>query len=96
MMVVWRMVKASDPINRAGLAMIGMVLVTPYIHNYDLNLLSCACILALRPKPANAGCPKVAPRLIIYAFMVPILVMYLNPLGIPLSPLLMLPLVVLL
>lgn len=94
--VVWRMAKASDPINRAGLAMIGTVLITPYIHNYDLNLLSCACLLALRPTPANAGRHKIAPRLIVYAFMVPVLVMYLNLLGIPLSPLLMLPVVFLL
>lgn len=94
--VIWRMVKASDPMVRAGLAMIGTVLVTPYIHNYDLNLLICACLVALRPWGTNPARDKIAPRLLIYAFAVPILVMFLNMFGIPIAPLLMLPVVFLL
>ena len=92
-LVIWRMAKASDPAMRAGLAMIGTVLITPYIHNYDLNLLCCACVLALRPGAPEATSAGFAPRVAFYAFMVPILVMYLNVFGAPLSPLLMLPVV---
>jgi len=91
--VIWCMARAIDPSLRAGLAMIGTVLITPYIHNYDLNLLCCACVLALRPGPPDTPGTGIAPRVVFYAFMVPILVMYLNVLGVPLSPLLMLPVV---
>lgn len=94
--VIWRMARTTDPLRRAGLVLIGTVLITPYIHNYDLNLLVCACLLALRPSATHPRRDKIAPRVVIYAFAVPILVMYLNRLGVPLSPLLMVPVVFLL
>lgn len=94
--VVWRLCKTRDGVQRAGLVLIGTVLITPYIHNYDLNLLVCASLLAMRPTGIDPRRDSIAPRLAIYAFAVPILVMYLNMLGVPIAPLLMLPLLFLL
>ncbi|WP_054312612.1 glycosyltransferase family 87 protein [Mesorhizobium sp. 1M-11] len=89
---VWRLWRVSDPERRAALLLLATVLITPYIHNYDLALLLCGALLvARRPWVAGSG-PFKAELPIIFAWMIPQLVLFLNMAGVPISPLLILPL----
>lgn len=88
----WRIWRVHDPERRAALLLLATVLITPYIHNYDLALLlSGALIVARRPWVIASG-PLRAELPIILAWMLPQLVLVLNIAGLPISSLLVLPL----
>lgn len=89
---VWRLWRVTDPERRTALLLLATVLITPYIHNYDLALLlSGALIVARRPWAAGSG-PSKTELPIILAWMLPQLVLLLNMAGLPISALLILPL----
>jgi len=94
--LLWRLVRVKDATRRAGLVLVGTVLLTPYIHNYDLNLLTCGALLALRQVRADGTRVQYREPLVVVAYIVPILVLGLNAIGLPISPLLILPLIVML
>lgn len=84
--LVWRLVALSDAVTRAALVLVGTTLITPYIHAYDLNLLLCGALLVLRLHPERAGI------WVAVAWALPLLLEWLNIIGIPIAPLLILPL----
>lgn len=89
---LWRLWHVRDPERRTALLLLATVLVTPYIHNYDLALLLAgALIVARRPWVAGSG-PFKAELPIILAWLLPQLVLLLNTAGLPISSLLILPL----
>ena len=93
--LVFRLVYVHDPRRRAALVLVGATLITPYIHNYDLGLLLAgALIVSRRPPPAPFSSATPATVLLI-AWALPHLVEILGRAGIPLSPLLVLPLLLL-
>ncbi|HEV2505838.1 MAG TPA: glycosyltransferase family 87 protein [Mesorhizobium sp.] len=89
---LWRLWHVRDPERRAALLLLTTVLVTPYIHNYDLALLLAgALIVARRPWVAGGG-PFKAELPVILAWVLPQFVLFLNTAGLPISSLLILPL----
>jgi alpha-1,2-mannosyltransferase len=87
-----RLKQVSDPTRRAAILLIATVLMTPYLHNYDLALLLCGSLLAIRRLAAMEKPPAFAELLVITAWALPQVVVLLNMVGIPISPLLILPL----
>jgi hypothetical protein len=86
--LVWRLISVKDTAARAAMLLIATVLVTPYMHNYDLTILLAGALLVGR---IWAGRPAVF-ILVAIAWALPQLVIVLNGAGVPLSPLLILPL----
>ncbi|MEO5805763.1 glycosyltransferase 87 family protein [Devosia sp.] len=76
--VLVRLWQVNDPVRRAALVMIATALMTPYLHNYDLVVVLCGALLV--------------GVLVAVALILPNAVVTLNALGIPVSPLLILPL----
>lgn len=92
LVLLWRLWHVPDRERRIAMVLIGTVLITPYMHNYDLALLlSGALLVARRPRVAGSGFLG-AELFVLLAWMLPQLVMLLNSAGLPLSPLLILPL----
>ena len=74
------------------MVLVAAVLMTPSMHNYDLELLLCGALsVARRPWVADSG-PLRAELFVLIAWMLPQLVVLLNSLATPISPLLILPL----
>ncbi|WDR04716.1 glycosyltransferase family 87 protein [Devosia rhodophyticola] len=90
--LIVRLRAVLDPMRRAAMVLIATVLMTPYMHNYDLALLLCAALLiARRPGNSKFG-PLGLNGLVVMAWGLPQLVIGLNAVGLPISPLLILPL----
>lgn len=93
--LVYRLVYVSDPRRRAALVLVGATLITPYIHNYDLGLLLAGALIVSRrlpPAPFSSATPATV---LLIAWALPHLVEIFGRAGIPLSPLLVLPLLLL-
>ncbi len=93
--LVWRLVRIPDALRQAALILIATVLVTPYLHNYDLAILTAGALLVARRR-LTAETPLarqvIVALLIALAWLLPATVMGLNGAGLPISPLLVLPL----
>ncbi len=90
--VLWQLWRLDDPLRRAALVLVSTVIVTPYMHNYDLNLLAIAALLALRRFPPGQRGEVPVALLVGLLLALPQLVTLFNHGGVPISPLLMLPL----
>jgi hypothetical protein len=88
--VVWRLYRTGDPAVQRALVLVGTVLMTPYMHNYDLAVLLAGALLVARFHPGNIAVYVLA----LLAWSLPETVVVLNALGAPVSPLLILPLLV--
>jgi hypothetical protein len=88
--VVWRLCRNADLTAQQALVLIGTVLMTPYMHNYDLAVLLAGALLVARLHPGNIAVCVLA----LLAWSLPETVVVLNGSGMPLSPLLILPLLV--
>lgn len=92
--LVFRLWRVEDADRRAAMILLATVLLTPYLHNYDLALLLCGALLVARHRrKVNAAFQGAS--LVIAAWALPQLVVLLNASGMPLSPLLILPLLLL-
>ena len=89
--LIWRLIVVKDTVARNALVLIGTVLLAPYMHNYDLALLLAGALLVAR---LHAGVIWVF-LLVAIACGLPQFVFLLNIVGVPLSPLLILPLLIL-
>jgi hypothetical protein len=86
--LVWRLVAVKDATARGAMLLLAITLATPYMHNYDLAILLAGALLAARLwSHRSAVFVFVA-----LAWALPQLVVVLNALTAPLSPLLILPL----
>jgi hypothetical protein len=75
------------------MVLIATALMTPYMHNYDLALLLCGALLvARRWSSSSEKRPLQGELLVMIAWALPQLVVLLNTIGLPISPLLILPL----
>lgn len=92
---LWRLWRIEDALRRVGIVLAATVLASPYMHNYDLSLLVVAGLLLMRRFPAGAKGEAWIARLIILMLALPQLVVVFNILGVPVSPLLILPLLLL-
>ena len=93
--LVVRLSQVSDPVRQAAMVLIATTLMTPYLHNSDLGLLLCGGLLMARRYPPLTIKALVVLILVGVAWALPKLVMTLNLMGIPISPLLILPLLLL-
>ena len=89
---VFRLWRVEDANRRAAMVLIATVLMTPYIHNYDLALLLCGALLVARGCSSPERPALASKLLVIVAWALPHLVVWLNAFGVPVSPLLILPL----
>lgn len=88
---LWRLWRLDDPLRRVTLVLVTMVLVTPYMHNYDLSILIVSGLLLVRRFPDGSRGERWAERLAILMLALPQLVVLFNNSGWPVSPLLILP-----
>lgn len=89
--LIWQLTKTSNQTAQSALLLIGTTLITPYLHNYDLALLLSGALLVARLHPDNL----LVFFFVVMALFLPIWVMILNGFEIPVSPLLILPLLLL-
>lgn len=88
---LWRLWRLDNTTRRAGLVLVTTVLVTPYMHNYDLSILIVAGLLLMRRLPDGDKLAPWAERMTLLMLALPQLVVVFNHLGLPISPLLILP-----
>lgn len=89
---LWRLWRLDDPLRRVALVLAASVLATPYIHNYDLSLLVVAGLLLLRRFPPGRRGELPVALLVGLMLALPQLVVLFSLVGLPIAPLLMLPL----
>lgn len=89
---LWRLWRLDDRMRRVALVLAATVLATPYLHNYDLTMLAVAALLVLRQFPAGSRGEVWVAVLVGLLIALPQLVVLFNLTGIPVSPLLILPL----
>jgi alpha-1,2-mannosyltransferase len=90
--LVFRLWRVEDSDRRAAMVLVATALMTPYIHNYDLALLLCSALLVARRWSSSEKRPLRGELLVMIAWALPQLVVLLNTIGLPISPLLILPL----
>lgn len=90
--LVIRLWRLNNRIRQCALVLIATALMTPYIHNYDLALLLCGALLVARRGPETGVSSTLVKVLVGFAWALPQFVVALNMHGLPVSPLLVLPL----
>ncbi len=93
--LVIRFRRVDDDTRRTAMILVATTLVTPYLHNYDLAPLLCGALLVARRLATVDKPPVYAEFLVIAAWALPQVVVLLNTIGLPISPLLILPLLLL-
>ncbi len=86
----WQLWRLPDSLRRAGVALAGTALLTPYLHNYDLTMIAIAGLIVLRRFPPGTRGELGACVVVALALGLPQLVVGLNAMGLPVSPLLIL------
>lgn len=90
--LVMRLWRLDDAIRQSALILIATALMTPYIHNYDLVLLLCGALLVARRGSETGVNSTLVNVVVAFAWLLPQFVVALNMQGLPISPLLVLPL----
>ena len=90
--LIVRLWHVQDEVRRGALIMIATTLMTPYLHNYDLALLLGGALVVARRRRTAARASMLANALVAVAWALPYLVVALNTAGLPISPVLILPL----
>ena len=87
--LIWR---SSSRTQRHALALVGMALITPYLHFYDMSVLLVASFLAARlwAESARVSAQRLREYTVLLAWFLPYITVFGNALGVPVSPLLML------
>lgn len=88
--VIWRLLNTDDAHRRIAQALSGTALLTPYIHQYDLNIVLIAALLSLRRVGGIKRGLLLGKTAAWLALLLPIGVVLLNSLGLPLGPLVLL------
>ena len=87
---LWRIIGARTPDQQAAIALAATALITPYFHSYDGDLVVCAALLAARQWEAAGGLPRLLSYFVVIgAWLLPDATQTLNPMGLPIGPLLM-------
>jgi len=93
--VVWLFIARREPALRAATAMVGMAVLTPYLHVYDLVPVFAAALLVFQAyrnsREAVLGAVSVVA---VFAWAMPYLTLALSGMGMPITPLLMVALLV--
>lgn len=92
---LWRLWRLTDVYRRMSIVLVATVLISPYIHSYDLGALSVGALLVLRNVRRLWWGKLAVCLLVLAALMLPQLVVLLNVTGWPLSPLVVLGLLLL-
>lgn len=93
---VWLILRAPGHRARAALVLVGTAAITPYLHIYDLAMVLAGAMMVARLREAPDGTAHPwAERAVIAAWAMPYITLLLNYAGVPLTPLLMLALLVL-
>jgi len=93
--VIVRFWRVEEAARRTAMMLIATALMTPYLHNYDLAPLLCGALLVARRLATFQKPPVYTEFLVIAAWALPQIVVLLNTIGLPISPLLILPLLLL-
>jgi hypothetical protein len=89
--LIWRLLRVSDEARQSAMLIAATALISPYLHIYDLALVFCGGLIAARR--FAAGGPAIFLGLyVVVLWALPLLVMGFYVLGLPLSPLVILPL----
>jgi hypothetical protein len=89
--LIWRLSREANATRQVALVLIGTCLVTPYLHIYDLGILLAGALLVLRGVDALQGWVRAVIILAAgLAWALPELVMQLGNHGVPISPLIIL------
>lgn len=91
----WRLRSVPDPMRRAGVVLAGTALLTPYLHNYDLTMVAVAALVVLRRFAPGRRGELVACAFVVLVLALPQMVVGLNFVGMPVSPLITLTLLLL-
>lgn len=91
----WRLRSVPDPMRRTGVILAGTALLTPYLHNYDLTMVAVAALLVLRRFAPGQRGELVACAFVVLAMALPQMVVGLNLVGLPVSPFIILVLMLL-
>jgi len=89
--LIFRLLRVKDKERSWALLLVATALMTPYLHNYDLAMLLCGALLVLRHRQRIAASFQ-GQSLVLAAWALPQLVTILNASGMPVSPLVILPL----
>ncbi|MEP6566658.1 MAG: glycosyltransferase family 87 protein [Mesorhizobium sp.] len=93
--VALRLWQVQDARRQLAMMLFATALMTPYIHNYDLAILLCGALLVARRWASAQKQPFGIDLLILMAWALPQLVFLFNRAGVPISPLVILPLLLL-
>jgi alpha-1,2-mannosyltransferase len=89
--LAWRLPRIPEPTRRAALLLFATTLITPYIHTYDLGLVLIGALIVGREYCRRLAPPDVGVAILMTAaWGLPNLVIRLNEMGLPASPLLLL------
>ncbi len=93
--LIWRLKTSETNARQDALALVGLTLITPYLHLYDLPLLAAAVLIVLNEKERQGAAEPLRKTLLVLAWLLPVLLMPLNAIGLPLAPVLLFALFVL-
>jgi alpha-1,2-mannosyltransferase len=94
--VIWLFLARREPMLRAATAMVGMAVLTPYLHVYDLVPVFAAALLIFHAyREAKDAVLGMASVVAVFAWAMPYLTLALSGRGIPITPVLMVALLVL-
>ena len=86
--LIWRLRRTPERDRQHALLFLGICLITPYLHHYDLSQLVCAAVLMVRHAPEKPGIQRALTYIgSVFAWGLPHLMLVLIALGLPLSPL---------
>lgn len=89
--LIWRLSRETNATRQVALLLIGTCLVTPYLHIYDLSILMAGALLVMRGVDALQGWVRAAIILAVgMAWALPALVPQLGKYDLPVSPLIIL------
>lgn len=94
---LWHIWREERPLARHALVLVGTAAITPYLHIYDLTVvLAGAMMIARLNETSESANPFWVDRAVLASWALPYLTIVLNALSVPLSPLVMVALLVLL
>ena len=85
--LLWRLWVERSPERQAALILIGVCLVTPYMHLYDLTVLMAGGLILMRDERLSPSITKIAA---ILAWILPMTLGWLAVAGLPIAPLIVL------
>jgi len=86
--LVWRLMRTQEADRQNIILFLGICLITPYLHHYDLSILVCAAVLMLRQVDSKTRLQRILTyTMAVFAWGLPHIILVTNALGLPIAPL---------